>query len=743
MIKKLWITFVIFWGVVLLFFMAMSLGLFGFMPSFDQLENTENNLATEIISCNNVILGTFSFENRSNVSYNDVSPNLVNALIATEDVRFYKHSGIDFRALLRVGLKTVVGRNRSSGGGSTITQQLAKNLFPREDLGKIGIIFRKFKEWIIAVKLEYSYTKEEILTMYLNTNEYGSNAFGIRIASMTFFGKEPKDINKEEAAVLVGLLKAPTYYSPVRNYDNSVKRRNVVLAQMEKAGYLTESERDSLQNLKIDTSKYAPQSHTAGTATYFREYVRKVMNKFCKEYRKSDGTYYNLYTDGLKIYTTIDSRMQKYAEEAVAEHLGKDLQPQFFKSMKGLANAPFNDITQKDIQAILMSAMRQSDRYRSMKKEGFSEEEILKVFKEKVKMRIFTWAGGRDTVMSPWDSLIYHKWFLHSGLMSIEPQTGNVKAYVGGINYQYFQFDNVTQGKRQVGSTFKPFVYSVALETGRYNPCTQVANVETCFEGIQPDGSDWCPKNSDNKRKDQMVSLKWALANSVNFVSAFLMKDVGPARVVKQTHRMGIQSEIPEVPAICLGSCDLSVYEMTAAFSTFVNEGVYSEPIMITRIEDRYGNIIENFTSQKTEAINKTTAYMMIKLMQGVVEGGTGSRIRHRYNIPGAVAGKTGTSQNQSDGWFMGSIPALTTGVWVGGELRSIHFRAISQGQGAAMALPIWALYHQKIYADKTLDYLEKADEFKHDESIHVNFDCSAADDPEEIKAAGNNDEEI
>ena len=720
--KKLWWAFGGLWLFILLFFILLSAGCLGFMPSFEELENPQSKLASEVISSDGEILGFIGVENRSNVSFDEISPNVINALIATEDVRFYDHSGIDMRSLGRVVTKTIIGRSSSSGGGSTITQQLAKNLFPRERKSKIGTVYSKFKEWVVAAKLEHNYSKTEILTMYLNTVDFGSNAFGIKTASKTFFDKAPKDLSVDEAAVLVGLLKAPSTYNPVRNPENSKKRRNTVLSQMLKYDYLTQEQYDSLSALPIDMKHYSPQTHNEGDATYFREYVRSFMKDWCKTHKKPDGGYYDVHKDGLRIYTTIDSRMQRYAEQAVAEHMGGEIQPAFFKEIsRRKSKSPFVNVNQSQIDAYLTSAMRQSERYRNMRDEGMSDKEIRKAFNEKVKMRVFTWKGAKDTVMSPWDSLLYYKKFLNAGLMSVEPGTGYVRAYVGGINYRYFKYDNVTQSQRQVGSTFKPYVYACAMMNG-LTPCTQVPNSEVCFENF--DGTDWCPKNSTDARKDEMVTLKWALANSVNYVSAYLMKyHTSPEEVVDLVRKMGIKSDVPAVPAICLGTPDLTVSEMVGAMATFVNHGEYVEPIFITRIEDNKGMVLATFTPERNEALDPQTSYLTVELMKGVVDGGTGGRLRYKYGISYPVAGKTGTTQNNSDAWFIGMTPKLVTGVWIGGEMRSIHFNNMTYGQGAAAALPIFGLFMKKVYEDPKINFYKG--NFDVPANLNVEMDCS------------------
>ncbi|HAL64507.1 MAG: Penicillin-binding protein, 1A family, partial [Bacteroidetes bacterium 38_7] len=673
-IKRMWQIYAGLLAVILLFFILLSVGVFGEMPSFEDLENPKSNLASQVISADGKVLGTYYIQNRSNTHFNELSPFLIQALIATEDVRFEKHAGIDYKALLRVSAGVLTGRY--AGGGSTITQQLAKNLFPRgQNLSTPAFILRKFKEWVTAVKLERNYTKEEILAMYLNTVDFGSNAFGVKSAANTFFSKEPRELNAEESALLIAIVNAPTRYSPIRNPENALKRRNLVLAQMAKHDYLTQHQVDSISQLPIDMSKYRMMDHTSGLATYFREILREELTDWCSKHYKSDGTPYNLYKDGLRIYTTINYHMQEYAEYAVKKHLSEELQPAFFRQMKGQKNAPFsNDLTKKEIDKIYEDAMKRSDRYIRMRQAGISKDSILKAFQTKIPMKVFSWKGDIDTMMSPMDSIRYSFGFLHAGLMSMETHTGFVRAYVGGIDYRYFKYDHVKMSKRQVGSTFKPFLYTLAMQEGEFNPCSMVPNVPVTFELY--DGSLWTPQNSDDAREGQMVPLKWALANSVNYISAFLMKRYSPEAVIKIAQKMGITSEIPAVPSICLGTPEISLYEMTGAFNTFANEGVWVEPIMLTRIEDKNGNVLESFVPRKEEAISQETAYLMVELMKGVVQSGTGVRLRYKYGFDNPIAGKTGTSQNQSDGWFIGLVPQLTTGVWVGGELRSIRFRS-------------------------------------------------------------------
>ncbi len=697
-----WITYASVMVLIALFFIGVAYGVFGKMPTFVELENPKSNLATEVISVDGKLLGKYYIENRSNTHYQELSPNVINALIATEDARFEEHSGIDVRAMLRVLWGMMTGS--SKGGGSTITQQLAKNLFPRkQDRTFMETVMIKFKEWITAIKLERNYSKEEILSMYLNTVDFGSQSYGIKSAAKTYFNKEPAELNIEEAAVLIGTLKAPTWFSPVRNPSRAFDRRNVVLGQMEKYEYITPAEYDSAKKLPIDMGNYRIQDHTTGMATYFREYLRMLLNDWCANHPKEDGTPYNLYRDGLKVYTTINYKMQEYAEQSVNEYLGKELQPSFFAHWKGYPNAPFEfdqEVQRKEIDNLLISAMRRTDRYAGLKAAGWSDIDILKDFKIPAKMKVFSWRGVIDTVMTPMDSIRYYKFFLQSGLMSMDPHTGQVKAYVGGIDYRFFQYDHVKLSKRQVGSTFKPFLYTLAMQEGE-SPCSRYPNVQPVID--MGNGQVWAPENANDDRRGQQVTLKWALANSNNWVSGQLIRKYSPKAVVAMAHKMGVTSDIPAVYSIALGSCDLSLYEMVGAMSVFANKGIYIEPIFITRIEDKNGNVLQNFTAKSQEAISEETAWLMIQLMKGVVEGGTSVRLRYKYGLDNEIAGKTGTTQNQSDGWFMGITPDLVTGVWTGCEDRAAHFRSITLGQGANMALPIWGLYMQKVYADPTL----------------------------------------
>lgn len=715
----LWSLFVL--GVTSVFglFYGIYHGWFGDMPTFEELENPSTNLATEIISADGKVLGTYYIENRSNVSYSELSPHLVEALLAIEDIRFYEHSGIDQRALLRVVFGLATGNDK--GGGSTLTQQLAKNLFPRgENLSTPQLVIRKFQEWVTATKLEYNYSKDEIIAMYLNTVFFGHNAYGIKKASETFFNKAPKDLNVEESALMAGVVNAPSRFSPIRNPERALQRRNLVISQMATYGFITPEECDSISQIPIDMSSFGVLDHNAGQATYLREHLRMTLTEWSKTRKKPDGTNYNIYKDGLKIYTTIDSRMQQYAEEAVREHLSLDLQPSFNKHWAGYTNAPFT-LEEEEIENLMELSMKRSERYRKMRNAGISMDSIRNAFNTPAEMTVFSWNGPIDTVMTPMDSMRYYKSFLQSSLMSVESRTGHVKAYVGGIDYKFFKYDHVTQARRQVGSTFKPFLYTLAMQEGEYTPCTKVPNISYSIE--MPDGKFWEPRDAGKSKFGEEVTLKWALANSNNRISTYLMKRFGPEAVIEMARRMGVTSDIPAVPSICLGVCDISLYEMVGAMNTFANQGVFVKPIFITKIEDKNGNVIEYFDAEEVEAMDKVTAYKMIELMKGVVQSGTGIRLKYKYRFKNPIAGKTGTTQNQSDGWFMGITPDLTTGVWTGAEDRAVHFRTIGLGQGSNMALPVWALYMQKVYADPTLN-ISKGDFQKPLSDVALEFDC-------------------
>lgn len=723
---------------VMLVFLLASWGVFGEMPDIRELENPETNLASEIIGSDGATLGKFYLsDNRTPIQYSDLPKNLVNALVATEDERFYSHSGIDAKGTLRA-IFTLGG----SGGASTISQQLAKQLFTRNAASsRLERMTQKIKEWVIAVRLERSYTKEEIMTMYFNTYDFNNNADGIRSASRIYFGVEPKDLKLEEAAMLVGMFQNSSLYNPRTNSEGVKNRRNVVLLQMYKNDYITKEVKDSLQALPIKLN-FHPESHNAGIATYFRGYLQQYMRDWIAENPKEDGSKYSLYLDGLKIYTTIDSRMQQYAENAVNAHM-KNLQEEFVKQNNPQKNsiAPFVRLSKDEVEQTLRRAMRQSERWRHMKYDlGKSNEEIEKSFKKPISMTVFSWKGEIDTLMSPYDSIRYYKTFLRSGMMSMEPQTGHVKAWVGGINFKHFKFDMVKQGKRQVGSTFKPFVYTTAVDQLHYAPCYEVPDVRHCVPaGKYGNQQAWCPDNSDGKFSGEMMSLSSALANSVNSVTATLIDEIGPGPVIDLVHRLGIESEIPEYPSIALGTADISVYEMVGAYGTFANQGVYVKPVVVTRIEDKNGTVLFEYKPETDDVLSPEVAYTMLQMMKGVTQFGSGVRLRttgaqdwnpvyqkvvtgYPYQFTNPIAGKTGTTQNQSDGWFMGIVPNLVTGVWVGGEDRSIHFKSITYGQGATMALPIWAMYMRSCYNDPNLE-VSKSD-FARPTQMSIDLTC-------------------
>lgn len=704
-------------------------GFFGPLPSFEEIENPKSNIATEIISADGETLGKFYRDNRTHVDYEDLSPHLVNALVATEDERFYEHSGIDFEALARA-----VVRMGAAGGGSTITQQLAKQLFTNTADNIWQRIPQKFKEWVIAVQLERQYTKQEIIAMYFNQLDFIYNAIGIRSAAAIYFNKTPDSLSLEEAAVLVGMAKNPAYYNPKRNMERMIRRRNVVYAQMLRNEFISQAAFDTLKlrPIKLD---FRRQGHTHGIAPYFREYLRQYMKQWIAEHPKADGSEYNLYTDGLKIYTTIDSRMQNYAEEAVTEHMS-NLQRVFFKMEENRRTAPFHSVTQDQIDQLLEQAKRRTPRYRYLKRMGANRDSINEVFNTPIPMSIFSWQGDIDTVMSPMDSIRYYKHFYQAGLLSVEPQTGFIKAWVGGINFDHFKYDHVKQGKRQAGSLFKPFVYATAIRQKGYSPCFEVPNVRTCIEKGQFNLlKDWCPENSD-KEYGGVFTLKNALANSMNTVTTYLMKQVGPVPVIRLLKEMGVEGEIDPQPSIALGTVDLSIYDMVGTYTTFANKGVYTEPIFVTRIEDRNGVILQEVEPRTNEVMSEQDAYVVVDLLKGVADNGTGVRLRSSWGryvndvvtgFPWAfknpIAGKTGTTQNNSDGWFMGMVPNLITGVWGGCEDRAAHFGATYYGQGATVALPVWALYMQKCYADPKLK-VSTADFEKPIDPLSIELDC-------------------
>lgn len=728
--RLFWVLFAT--PVVLVFFLffSISAGLWGFMPSFEELENPRSNLASEIYSADGELLGTFYIHNRSNVQYEDISQNMTQALLAAEDIRFRHHSGVDIRSVFRVLVRNIIGGQRSAGGGSTLSQQLAKNLFPRQlDPSAFEIAIIKFKEWVTAARLERRYTKDEIVAMYLNTVDFGSHAFGIKSAAKTYFNTTPLELKKEEAAILVGMLKAPSWYHPVRNPERAFNRRQVVLTQMARYQYITPEELDSLKQLPLDMSDFQVQDHHTGIATYFREQLRMELNHWSRTTMKPDGTPFDIYRDGLKIYTTIDSRMQKHAEAAVREHMGNYLQPEFFDHWEGYTNAPYDtDLSRQQIEENINRTIRRSDRYRSLRQQGSSEEEIEENFNEPVPMRVFSWEGDIDTIMSPLDSIWYYKHFLHAGMMAVEPQTGHIKAYVGGNDFRHFKFDHAMGSRRQVGSVFKPFLYTLAMQEGEFGPCTKVPNTPVSFELY--DGTLWTPKNASDAREGEMVTLQWALANSVNYVSAFLMKRYSPGALVRLTRRMGITSHIDPVYAIALGTPDLSLSEVAGAKAAYANKGVYIEPNFITHIEDQSGNLIEAFVPERQEAMNEETAWLMLELMKGVVSEGTGRRLSFRYGFDHPIAGKTGTTQSNSDGWFVGITPELASTVWVGGEDRGIRFRSLSLGQGANTALPIWAKFMTRLYDDEDID-ISKEDFEKPLRPPSIETDCSKLEESE------------
>ena len=748
-------------ALILLLLLLTRLGTFGKLPTFEELENPKSNLATEIYSDDGEMIGSFFIQNRSYVDYNELSPALVAALISTEDMRFYSHSGIDFISLARVAVKTLALGNRRQGGGSTITQQLAKNLYPRDTavynnpISKGSkLVISKLKEWITAVMLEYNYTKEEIITMYLNTVPYGSNAYGIKSAARTFFNKLPSELNVQEAAMLVGVVNAPTRYSPRSNPDRALARRNTVISRMREKGYLTRAQRDSIQALPIELD-FRPISHNAGTGTYFREMLRMVMTSgkpsresfgpgaagdwdyrqaveqwesnplygWCDKNVKANGQPYDLYRDGLKIYTTVNATMQRYAEQAVWEQMGETVQPMMDRVTKARGSV-FSDISKDEREAIMRRAKKNSDRYRQMKRAGATDAEIDKAFATPVPMRVFSYKGDRDTVMSPDDSLMYYKKFLRASFMAVDPSNGYVKAYVGGTSYRYFKYDMAKQGRRQVGSTIKPFVYTFAIEQLDLTPCTQVPNLPVT---IETDNEPWSPREASKVVYDgEWKPLRWGLANSRNNYSAWIMKQARqPQAVADFIHKFGIRSYIDPVYALCLGTSDFSLFELVGAYGTFANRGVHVDPIFVTRIEDRHGNVLANFTSPSQDAISEQSAYTMLGMLKRVVNAGTAGRIR-ALGLKADMGGKTGTSQKNSDAWFVGVTPKLVAGAWVGGEDRSIHLS--SGGEGSRIALPIFANFMKKVYGDSKLGITEK-DQFPIPVNA-VSYDCDESAEP-------------
>jgi len=731
-IKRFWIIVLGGFTSILLVFLFASWGIFGELPTFEELENPEKNLATEVISSDGVTLGKYAFKNRTPVGFSDLPENLVNALIATEDERFYEHSGIDFRGLARAIVKLGKG-----GGASTITQQLAKNLFNKGGSSStLKRLTQKVKEWIVATKLERQYTKNEIVAMYLNTQGFLFNAIGIRSASRIYFGKEPKNLDIQESAILVAMLKNPRQFNPNREISKgkSLVRRNVVFAQMAKNEFITQKEKDSLQKLPLKIN-FTPESHNDGLATYFREYLRGYLKKWTKNNPKPNGELYNINRDGLKIFVTLDSRMQQYAQEAVQEHIS-NLQKYFFKEQQKNETAPFYDLEEEQVDAIYKRARKRSDRFRGMKKNGYSDQQIDSAFNASTDMRVFSWNDQReiDTIMSPNDSIKYYKTILRSGLLSIEPQTGHIKAWVGGINHKYFKYDHVDQGKRQVGSTFKPFVYATAINQLRLSPCEKFPNTPyTIPKGRFGIPEAWTPKNSGEKYGGE-ITLKSALAKSINVISARLIDMVTPLNVVRLAKSAGIESRIPKSPSIALGSVELSLMEMTGAYATFANKGMRVEPNMLLRIEDKNGTVLADFTPKTNEVLSEESAYVVLELLKGVTTAGSGVRLRTSehyykdiitgfpYEFTNPIAGKTGTTQNHTDGWFMGVVPNLATGVWTGGEDRAVHFENIAEGQGATMSLPTWALFMKKVYTDTSLNISQE--DFEKPESIGIVTAC-------------------
>ena len=734
----LWALVVLGISAVAAVFSAIATGKIGYVPPVEELENPNLKFATQIMSEDGQLLGTWSLseDNRLYVGYEDLSPYLVQALVATEDARFSEHSGIDARAFMRALIKRGVLRQKNAGGGSTITQQLAKQFYSPTADNEFERLLQKPNEWVIAVKLERYYTKEEILTMYLNKFDFLYNAVGIQTAAKTYFAKTPKELNIQEAATLIGMCKNPSLYNPRSFKERSRGRRNVVLDQMRKFGYITQAECDSLQALPI-VLKFQPVDHNDGVATYFREYLRDIMKRtkkpvrkdyrgwqkqqfyedsvawatnplfgWCGKNKKKDGTNYNLHTDGLKVYTTINSKMQRYAEEAVKEHVVEYLQPRFFKEKSGRRTAPYtNKLSNEEVETILNRSVRQTERYRLMKKAKCSDAEIKKAFNTKREMTVFAYDGNKDTIMTPLDSIKYYKHFLRTGFMSMDPITGHVKAYVGGPNFNYFKYDMAMVGRRQVGSTIKPYLYSLAMENG-LSPCDVTRNVQGTY--FDENGIAWTPRNASKRHVGDIVTLKWGLANSNNWISAYVMSKLNPYELVRLIHSYGVLNQnIQPTISLCLGPCEISVGEMVSAYTAFVNKGIRTAPLFVTRIEDNEGNVLANFTPQVNEVISESSAYKMLVMLRAVINEGTGGRVRRIYGIKADMGGKTGTTNDNSDGWFMGFTPTLVSGCWVGGEERDIHFDQMRDGQGASMALPVWSKYMQKVFADKELGYLE------------------------------------
>ena len=743
--KWFWLVFAAGLALVVFFFVGIAKGWFGYMPPLEDLQNPKNKYASEVFSNDAVSLGRYyRTENRVSVNYEEISPYVINALVATEDARFYSHSGIDSKGFVRALL--TLGK---AGGGSTITQQLSKQLYSPTAANTFERLLQKPNEWVIAVQLERLYSKDEIIMMYLNQFDFLYNAVGIKSAAQVYFGKKPIDLSAEEAAVLIGMCKNPSLFNPIRHPERTLNRRNTVLNQMEKYGFITETECDSLKQLPMEID-YHSVDHKEGTAQYLREYLRQILtakepkesnysewNKmqyeidkkqwdtnplygFCQKNRKADGSHYDLYNDGLRIYTTVDSRMQRYAEEAVHEHM-TDLQGRFFKEKKNKSYAPFSrQLTTAEIDGVMTRSMKQSERYRQLKRAGKSEEEIRTIFETPIEMQVFSYDGMIDTTLSPMDSIRWQKYFLRCGFMSMDPHTGYVKAYVGGPDFAHFQYDMVSMGRRQVGSTVKPFLYTLAMSEGMW-PCDKTINQSITLK--TETGTDWSPRNSGKTHIGDTVTLQWGLAQSNNWISAYLMSLFGPRQMVSMMRSFGIQGDIPAVVSLCLGPCEVSVREMVDAYTVFPSKGIRIEPLFVTRIEDINGNVIATFTPETYEVVDELTSYKMLSMLRGVADGGTASRVRFRYNLHMPMGAKTGTTQNNSDGWFMGFTPSLVNGCWVGGEDRAIHFDSMAEGQGASMALPIWALYMQKVYADPDLGYSQD-EQFDVPSSFNPNNGC-------------------
>lgn len=738
LIPMMWVCLGLGFAALIVFMILIYNGVIGYMPDIEQLKNPQDRFASVIYTADGQEMGRF-FRNTGNRVYADfdeISPNVTDALIATEDVRYNEHSGIDLRALMRVGFKTLLLRQKNAGGGSTLTQQLAKQLYSPESDGLLSRALQKPIEWMIAVKLERYYSKDEILKMYLNQFDFLYNAVGIKSAAWVYFGKDAKDLNIQEAAMLVGMVKNPSLFNPIRHPERALDRRNVVLDQMEKAGMLTAVETDSLKRLPLELD-FHKVDHKSGPAPYFREELRRMLRAkypvrsdyqpweeqkykddslawatnplygWVEKNPKPDGTRYDIYNDGLKIYTTIDSRMQQYAEEAVAQHLGGYLQPAFFREKRGTKYAPYSsdraEVSEIRVSHLIRQAMKNTERYRLMRKGGYSKEEIEAAFRTPREMKVFSYSGPVDTVMSPLDSVLYHKSFLRTGFMAMDPKTGAVKAYVGGPSFPFFQYDMVSTGRRQIGSTVKPFLYTYAMEEG-FTPCDVMSNTQPVL--TDENGQVWMPRNAGKARVGEMVDLRWALTNSNNWISARLIAELSPSELVRQMHNFGINSHLDPVMSLALGPCDVSVQEMVSAYTAFANKGMRAAPMYVTSIADAQGNVITDFTPRYTEVISEKAYYRILSMLMNVVNGGTGSRVRRPpYNLTAEMGGKTGTTNYNADGWFMGFTPELVAGTWVGGDERFIHFNTMAYGQGASMALPIYGLFMKKVYADKTLPY--------------------------------------